>query len=84
MTELKPTDYGYLMQFKGREVAIDPNPCRRLLGPGPAGVRCKTCKRLEVRQYANTYYKCQLRNNTSGPATDHRVNWFACAKYERR
>lgn len=84
MSDPQPGEYGYLMKFKGREISQEPNPCRRLLGPGPDGARCKSCKRLDSLSYARTYYKCELRQNTHGPATDHRVNWRACAKYERR
>jgi len=61
--------------------AKDPNPCVRLYGARD-GKKCKACIHLFGKQYANTYYKCALRKNTSGPGTDHRVNWNACGKYE--
>lgn len=76
--------YGDLLKQPAREVTAEPNPLRRLLGPGPEGARCKECEHLEGHTYAKTYYKCALRNNTGGPATDHRVNWKACAKFKRR
>lgn len=58
------------------------NPCVRALGLGPAGAKCKTCVRLYTRRFGRrTYYKCALRPETSGPASDHRAGWDACAKY---
>ena len=58
------------------------NPCIAVYGDGPPGAKCKTCELL-YRQSgtAKTYYKCELRRNTRGPGTDHRVNWPACGKY---
>jgi hypothetical protein len=48
------------------------------------GFKCKTCDRLYRKIYHNKrYYKCELRGNTNGPGTDHRVNWPACGKYIR-
>jgi hypothetical protein len=76
--------YGDLIQFDGRMVVQEPNPCVRTYGLGPDGARCKTCELLQSREYANTYYKCSLRANTGGAGTDHRVNWKACAKYKLR
>lgn len=32
---------------------------------------------------AGTYYKCDLRRVTGGPATDHRTSWPTCAKFEQ-
>lgn len=57
------------------------NPCIALYGNGPEGVKCGTCVHLYVKRYANKYYKCGLRTS-GGLATDHRVNWPACGKYE--
>lgn len=59
------------------------NPCISLYGPGPVGAKCKTCSHLYWRRLANTYFKCDLRANTNGPASDHRVNWPACEKYQK-
>jgi hypothetical protein len=60
----------------------EPNPCVRLWGPGPEGKKCKTCDLLHCRQYGKRYYKCGLRRDSACAATDHRVGWAACAKYE--
>jgi hypothetical protein len=63
--------------------STEKNPCVRLYGPGPDGAKCKTCSRLHARTYyPHTYYKCGLRKDTACAATDHRVRWRACAKYE--
>lgn len=76
--------YGDLVKLDGREILIEINPCRRAHGPGPEGARCKTCDHLKSLQYANTYHKCDLRQNTGGAATDHRLNWKACSKYKHK
>lgn len=59
----------------------NPNPCVGLYGKGPEGKRCKHCRLLTGHRFSRTYYKCQLRGDTHGPATDHRVNWDACSKF---
>lgn len=76
--------YGDLIKLDGREILTEINPCRRGYGPGPEGAKCKTCVHLVSLQYANTYHKCDLRQNTHGPGTDHRLNWKACAKYQTK
>lgn len=63
-------------------LATEPNPCVRLWGPGPEGAKCKTCVHLFGRRYGKTYYKCDLRRDSACAATDHRVGWRACGKYE--
>ncbi len=67
---------------RGRGGAAKTNPML-VLGPGPEGARCGSCAHL-FRQggVAGTYYKCELRRVTSGPGTDHRFRWPACARYE--
>lgn len=57
------------------------NECVRLFGPGPDGKCCKECGHLYSHRYAKRYYKCDLRKDTAGAATDHRVGWRACAKF---
>lgn len=59
------------------------NPCVELYGAGPEGERCKHCTHLYVKQYSSNYYKCDLRRNSNGPATDHRANWPACGRFDR-
>lgn len=62
----------------------DYNPCVAFYGAGPAGKRCKECAHLVMwLDHGNgRIYKCDLRKNTSGAATDHRVNWPACARWQ--
>lgn len=57
------------------------NPCIAAYGT-TEGKKCKTCKLLYVHQMSNRFYKCRLRKFSHGPATDHKVNWPACGKYE--
>lgn len=59
------------------------NPMVRAFGPGPEGARCRDCRHLRMKSFARTYYKCNLRVDTNGPGTDHRVRWPACAKFEK-
>ncbi len=44
--------------------------------------KCKTCALLGVRSFAKNYYKCTLVSSSGNPATDWRVNWQACGKYQ--
>lgn len=67
---------------RARRLAFEPNPVIRAYGFGPENTCCKTCSHLIKRVYSGTYYKCGLRQNTGGPATDHRINWNACGRYE--
>ena len=57
------------------------NPMVKIYGPGPSNYRCKDCTHLYAKQFANRYFKCDLRRNTNGPATDHRANWPTCGKF---
>lgn len=63
------------------ESKIDPNPMVRTYGYGPKDKRCKHCQYLFYKQFSKKYWKCALRQNTNGPATDHRINWRACGKF---
>ncbi|UYL93752.1 hypothetical protein NIIg32_gp60 [Parageobacillus phage vB_PtoS_NIIg3.2] len=69
------------------ESKLDPNPMVREYGYGPKDKKCKHCQYLFYKQFSKKYWKCALRPNTNGPATDHRVNWKACRQFldsERR
>lgn len=68
-----------------------PTLCRRIntmhlvYGTTP-GKTCKTCANLlssEGTMYASrTYYKCMLSKMSHGSATDWRIGWPACGRYE--
>jgi len=47
-----------------------------------AGKKCKTCRHLLTKKMGGTYHKCELARITAGPATDWRLRWDACGKYE--
>ena len=64
--------------------AEQPNPCVALYGPGPDGAKCRDCALLAGIRHDTTWYKCRLRKNTHGAATDHKVRWPACGRFERR
>ena len=75
--------YGDLFKFNAREIASEPNPMVKAYGKGPPGKRCKHCLWLYGKVFSKVYYKCKKRGlDTNGPATDHRVNWTACGKFE--
>ena len=57
------------------------NPCVKLYGPGPDGMRCKECKLLFRHTMSKTYFKCDLRGFTRGEGTDHKANWPACGRF---
>ena len=57
------------------------NPLLRVYGSGPEGKTCKTCSHLWRKRRSRTYLKCELRENTNGPGTDHQARWPACGKY---
>ena len=49
----------------------------------PVQTRCKTCRHcLRKRHRSFRGYRCRFRRDSNGPATDHRLKWPACAKYE--
>lgn len=60
------------------------NPCIALYGPGPEGAKCKDCSLLGAIKHDATWYKCKLRNNTHGRASDHKVRWPACGKFQQK
>lgn len=68
---------GGKMTIKGKII----NPMVYGYGPGPEGKKCKHCDNCYGKRMGNTYYKCKLRPNMGGPATDIKVNWPACAKF---
>jgi hypothetical protein len=69
--------------FTNREVTIgrtETNPMIKVYGKGPEGTKCRNCNHLTCVQYANKYYKCELRG-TKGASTDHNYYFSACGKY---
>lgn len=59
----------------------NPNPMVVAYGKLEPTRRCKECRFLEKHSAGNTWYKCAFRRK-GGPATDHRVGWDACGKFE--
>ena len=50
----------------------------------PAGEKCGSCRHLQ-RSYTSPgrwFNKCALRGVTRGPATDLRLKWPACERWE--
>ncbi len=56
------------------------NPCIDRYGPGPVGMRCKSCVHLHRHQQEAVWFKCEFRawkakaSGTVYPGKDHRVN----------
>lgn len=50
----------------------------------PEGGTCGTCAHLVERSYDKVYRKCELGPVTKGEATDVRLWWPACVRYEER
>lgn len=57
------------------------NPLIATFGRDPMGRGCKYCAHLYRK---DRFFKCDLRPETNGPGSDHRQNWPACGKYERK
>jgi hypothetical protein len=60
------------------------NPMVQACGLGPPGQTCLNCRWLVKKSFSKSYYKCGLRKDTNGTATDIRISWDACAKFEVR
>ena len=70
---------------KPKPVKLDVNPCLAVYGTGVEGQPCKGCVHLRYHpDYRARHWKCDMRRLTHGKATDHKVNWQSCGKYERR
>lgn len=82
MTDLFGNELQDVKPLKNKSGSFNFNPCIPAYGRGPENTRCRGCKFLIRKHYSKVYYKCKLRGNTNGPATDHRVNWPACGKFE--
>lgn len=48
------------------------------------GHTCGDCEHHYLRRFASTYHKCELVEQTNGPATDIKVSWPACERWEAR
>lgn len=57
------------------------NPLIVTYGNGPRGRTCSDCQHLIVKTWDKRYFKCALRGDTNGSATDHRRKWPACGGY---
>ena len=68
--------------LKNKDGRLKHNPLIGVYGPGPDDRKCKHCKNLYFKSYGKRYFKCKLRKSSSSPATDHRVNFPACSKFE--
>lgn len=45
--------------------------------------QCGDCAHFVSVSYANTYHKCTLYGQSHGPATDWRVRYVACGRFEQ-
>ncbi len=60
------------------------NPCLAVYGQGPDGQICKGCVHLRYppMRSGKKYWKCDLRKLSHGAATDHKVSYPACGRWE--
>ncbi len=72
--------------MKGRLAQHNISRLRLSWGPGPEGEKCKTCLHLGFNEMRSgkRFYKCKLGANTGGPATDVKLKWNACGRWEMR
>lgn len=56
------------------------------IGSGPPGETCASCKNcyLHHTNGAKRWYKCKLLKPTHGAATDIRLKWAACSRFEKK
>lgn len=54
-------------------------------GPGPEGMTCKRCAHcLKIRYHDRIYYKCAEWIMSHSSATDIRMKWDACGRFEAK
>jgi hypothetical protein len=84
--ELTPPPGHYAKVYDISKAMEGINPCIALYGYGPEGAICRDCTHCRYRQDnpKAKHWKCDLRKLTHGAATDHRVGWPACGRYEKR
>lgn len=66
------------------EQLASPNPLVTRYGFDPEGHQCKDCAHMYCKIYDKAYWKCELREDTNGPGSDHRKKWPACAKFQAK
>ena len=57
---------------------------QELYGLANNGETCKTCKWCYGFRQSKQYYKCEQWIMSHSEATDIRLKWLACGKYEKR
>lgn len=57
------------------------NPLIRVYGPGPDGAKCRDCQFQFFREFAKKYSKCEKREVSSSPKTDHNSRYQACGLF---
>lgn len=75
-----PTDRASLVALR-IERGVHPHNGMPLLQP--AGETCGSCKHHRVKRFSKAYHKCAFTKDSAGPATDIRVRWPACSKWEK-
>lgn len=68
-----------------KENPPDKNPMVHRFGRGPDKAQCLSCSHIRRKDAGSRkVYKCLERGVSNSAATDHRLRWNACAKYEVR
>ncbi len=54
-------------------------------GSGPKTETCRACLHLTFHEgHTHRFYKCSKAKISHGPATDWRVAWPACGKFQKK
>jgi hypothetical protein len=75
----QPEEY-FVEKPKGRAKYKKPI---ELYGPGPPGETCKTCDHCNSYRQSRKWYKCGEWIESNSSATDIRLKWPACGKWEK-
>jgi len=65
---------------QARNVARGCHPMGAMLGPEDE--TCGSCRHVERHEYSSTYIKCAVSRQSKAPATDIRLKWRACERWE--
>jgi hypothetical protein len=67
-----------------RRVSAGLHPTGFRLASESLGKTCGDCDHVLVRKLGKRYYKCGEAKITSGPASDIRLKWPACVRFEHK
>lgn len=75
--------WGNLSAVQGQRLRAGNHPGSGLPLAADGVGKCGTCAHLRRKQFARTFLKCALGQDSNGPATDIKARWPACASWAR-